>query len=180
MDESYGIDNVVCQPLAVTLEALDLGIDVVYESVPESLLVPGGKIPQSAFEEFGMEHLAHGDTAPRGRRGIARTDTTFRGSDGVGAQLNLLGLVDGAVEVEVDVASVRNEDALVNVLQALLLNGLEFREECRHMDDNTGADQVEAVGVQEAGGKKVKIVVDAVRDDGVAGIVTSLSQPRSQ
>lgn len=180
VDEGDGIDNIVRQLLAVALETLNLVIHVVYEGVAESLLVPGGKFAQSCLEKLGTEHLADGDSAPCGRGGIAGADAALRGSDGVGAQLNLLGLVDSAVEVEVDVASVGDEDALVDILQALLLDRLELREERRHVDDNARADQVEAVGIHEARGQEVEIVADTVRVDGVAGIVTSLYQPRSQ
>ena len=147
------------------MKALDLGIHIIYEGITESLLVPCGEVSGPALEELRAEHLAHGDPAPRGGGGVAWADATFRGTNGVGAQLRLLGLVDSAVEIKVDVASVGYEDAIVDVLQALLLDGLQFREEGGHVDDDTGSDEVHAVGVHEAGGQEVEVVADAIRDD---------------
>ena len=42
------------------------------------------------------------------------------------------------------------------------------------MADHAGSDEVDTVGVDEAGWKKVEIIGDAVRDDGMSSIVSSL------
>ena len=68
------------------------------------------------------------------------------------AQLNLLEAVDGGMEVEVDLTAVLDEDTVVHVFQALFLQLGKFLEEARNVEDNSGADQVHAVRVDEAGG----------------------------
>ena len=43
------------------------------------------------------------------------------------------------------------------------------------MHDDAGADEIETSWVDKAGGENMKIVGDAIGDDGVAGVVTALA-----
>lgn len=45
VDKRHGVDDVVRQLLAVSLEAFNLLLDVVLEGVAEPLLVPLGELP---------------------------------------------------------------------------------------------------------------------------------------
>jgi len=46
-------------------------------------------------------------------------------------------------------------------------------EELRHADDSSGADEVDGLRVDQAGGEDVEVVSDTIDDDGVASIVTT-------
>ncbi len=68
------------------------------------------------------------------------------------------------MEVEVDLAAVRDEDSVVDIGQALLLEFGELLEEAGDVEDDTGTNQVHAIRVDEAGREKVEAVRDAIRD----------------
>ena len=71
------------------------------------------------------------------------------------AHLDFLEAVDGGVEVKVDLAAVGDQDAVVG-LEALLFQLGKLLEEAGDVEDDAGADQVDAVGVDQAGRKKVE------------------------
>lgn len=56
----------------------------------------------------------------------------------------------------------------------MLLEGLQFLEEARDVDDAAAADNIDAAGVDEARGQDVEVIGDAVGNDGVSSIVTAL------
>jgi hypothetical protein len=89
------------------------------------------------------------------------------------AKLDLLQPVDLLMHVKDNMRPVRDVYAAVR-LEAMFFKRLELLEEARDVDDTAAADDVDAVGVHEAGGQDVKVVGDAVGDDGVARIVTTL------
>lgn len=82
------------------------------------------------------------------------------------------------MEVEVDVASVGYEDSVADVVQSLLLKLLELLEKARlevlsascssrrsegfgwayNVEDDSGADEVEAVGVDQTRRKKMEAI----------------------
>lgn len=97
---------------------------------------------------------------------VRRANAAPRGANLALAQLHLLETVDGGVEVKVDLAAVRDEDAVVDVGQALGLEFAELLEEARDVEDDAGADEVHAVRVDEAGGEEVEAVRHAVGDCG--------------
>lgn len=74
------------------------------------------------------------------------------------------------MKVKADVGAVGDEDALAGGGQTLLLQGGQFLEEAGDMHDGAGADQVDALGGDEAGGEDVEVVGDVFVDDGVAGV----------
>lgn len=84
------------------------------------------------------------------------------------------------MQVKVDVAPVRHEDALARVCDTLLLHVEELLEERRHVEDHAGADQVDAALCHEAGGEEVEVVRDAVGLDRMAGIMTALENEKRQ
>lgn len=69
--------------------------------------------------------------------------------------------------------AVRDEDAAIGV-QAVLLERLELLEETRDVDDTATANDIDTAGVDEAAGQNVKVVGNAVGDNGVACVVTAL------
>ena len=88
-------------------------------------------------------------------------------------QLHLLEAVDHLVHVKHDMGAVRDEDAAIGV-QAVLLERLELLEETRDVDDTATANDIDTAGVDEAAGQNVKVVGNAVGDNGVACVVTAL------
>ena len=64
------------------------------------------------------------------RPGAVRwADAPPGGADGVGTELDLLEAVDSDVEVEVNGAAIGDEDAIADIVEALLLERLELGEE---------------------------------------------------
>lgn len=80
------------------------------------------------------------------------------------------------MQVKADVGAVGDEDALASVGQTLLLQGGQFLEEAGDMHDGAGADQVDALGGDEARGEDVEVVGDVFVDDGVAGVCLGKSR----
>jgi hypothetical protein len=89
------------------------------------------------------------------------------------AQLHFLQTIHHLVDVEYHMCPVRDEYPALGV-QAMLLQRLEFLEEGRNVHNTPATDDVHARGVDEAGREDVEVVGDAVRDDGVSGIVAAL------
>lgn len=83
---------------------------------------------------------------------VGRSNAPSGGADLAGAQLDLLEAVDGGVQVKVDLAAVRDEDAVAHAGQALFLEALELFEEAGDVEDDAGADEVLALGVDQARG----------------------------
>jgi hypothetical protein len=73
-----------------------------------------------------MEHREKAHATHRSPGAVGWADAAPGGANGVGAELNLLEAVNGDVEVEVDGATVRDEDTVVDVLETLLLDSLEL------------------------------------------------------
>lgn len=186
-----GVDDVRGELGAVLLEAGNLLLDVVLEQVAKALLIARRELAQLALKELLVEDLVDANTTPLdatqkvspcpmftarracsrrvaypGLCAVRRANAAPRGANLALAQLHLLETVDGGVEVKVDLAAVRDEDAVVDVGQALGLEFAELLEEARDVEDDAGADEVHAVRVDEAGGEEVEAVRHAVGDCG--------------
>lgn len=101
------------------------------------------------LEQLPVEEIMNADTATGSLGAVSWADTLTGGTDRSAAEFLLLKAIDELVEVEHDVGTVRDEDAVGRV-EALLLDSLELCEERGDVDDAAGADEVEAVGVHEA------------------------------
>jgi hypothetical protein len=89
------------------------------------------------------------------------------------AELHLLEAVDLLMDVKDDMRPVGNVYAALGA-ETMLLQRLEFLEEARHVHNTAATNDVYAVWIDEARGEDMEVVCDAVGDDGVAGIVTTL------
>lgn len=89
-------------------------------------------------------------------------------------KLDLFETVNQLVNIEDNVCSVRDVYPVLCV-QTMLVQSLELLEEAGHVNDATATDDIDAVRVDETGGKDVEVVCDAVGDDSVSGVVTTLS-----
>lgn len=58
--------------------------------------------------------------------------------------------------------------------ESMLLQCFQLFEERWYVDDASASDEVLATGVYKTAGKDVEIVGDAIGDNGMAGIVSSL------
>lgn len=143
------------QVLSVLLETLDLVLDVVDQKVAKALLKAGGKLAQLALKDLLIEHLADGDAVAGGHGAVGWANTALGGADAVAAKLLLLEAVDLDVAVGDDVASVGDEEAVADVLEALGLEVGHLLEEGGNMDDGARADKANGLGVEEAGGEKI-------------------------
>lgn len=60
------------------------------------------------------------------------------------------------MQIEVDLAAVGHKDALARPFEALGFELVQLLEEAGRMEDDTGADEVHAHGVDQAGGQEVE------------------------
>lgn len=89
-------------------------------------------------------------------------------------ELNLLKTIHQLVNIEDNMCPVGDKYPVCGV-KTVLVQCLQLLEEARHMNDATAADDVDAAWVDEARGEDVEIVCDSIGDDGVSGVVTTLS-----
>lgn len=68
---------------------------------------------------------------------------------------------------------IRYQDPLSHIRQTFLLEIYQLFEEGWNVNDHARSDQVRAGRIYETGGEEMEVVCDAVRNDGVASIVTS-------
>lgn len=105
--------------------------------------------PQLLLELGPVEDLVDASTAASGLGGVSWADSLPGGADVLRSELDLLEAVDELVQFEDEVRTVGDEDAIGRV-DALLLNRLQLGEERRDVDDRSGADQVQTLGVDQA------------------------------
>lgn len=92
---------------------------------------------------------------------IRRSNAAASGANLARAKLDFLETVNGNVEVRNDRDAVRDEDTVVNILQALLFQHCQLRKEGGHVEDNTRADEVDlAVLGDQTTGEKVEAIPD--------------------
>lgn len=84
------------------------------------------------------------------------------------------------MQVKADVGTVRDENALASGSQTLSLKLSQLLEEAGDVDDSAGADQVNAVGGDKAGGQDVEVVGNIVVDDRVAGVYSNRERLNGQ
>jgi len=89
-------------------------------------------------------------------------------------KLDLLEAIHQLVDIEDNVCPV-GDVYPVRGVEAVLVKCLQLLEEAGHMDNASAADDVDAVGVDETGGEDVEVVCDTIGDNGVSGVVTTLS-----
>ena len=156
--ELHGIDNMVLQLDPVLVEALDLLLDVVGQEIAVALLVAGLELSQLAVEKLLVKHLCVVDAAPGGLGAVAWANAPLGGAHGIVPELDLLEAVDGSVQVEVDVTTVADQDARAGVLDALGLDVSQLLEEGGQVEDDAGADEVDAAERDEARGQQVEVI----------------------
>lgn len=90
---------------------------------------------------------------------IRRTDAAAGGADLARTKLDLFETVDGDVEIQVDGDTVRDKDAVMDILEALLFQYCQLGEEGGHVEDNSRADEVDlAVLSYQTAREQVKAV----------------------
>lgn len=157
------------------LESRNFLLDIVGD-VSVACAVSDVKSAQLALKGDLVQDLADAHTAACGLVAVARADTLTGGADLAATETLLLETVNDRVEVEADVCTVRDEDALGSALQALGLDSGQLLEEAGDVEDGTGTDEVDAFGRDQTGGQNVEVVSDVLVDNGVAGICTQLKK----
>jgi hypothetical protein len=172
------------------LVSLDLSLCIVLQQVSEALLEAHDQPVELLLEDLLVKEVAHAQTAAGHLGAVGWADALLGGACKMSAagrllrswrvrtnealaELYLLEAIDLLVHVEHDMRAVGDVDAALG-LEPMLLQRLELLEEARHVDDAAAADDVDAVGVDEARGQDVEVVRDAVGDNGVARVVTAL------
>ena len=80
------------------------------------------------------------------------------------------------MQVQADVSTIRDKDALAGTLQTLLLEGGQLLEEAGDVEDGSRADEVDTRGGDQAGGKDVEVVSLRAVNDGMTRIWVQSSQ----
>jgi len=89
------------------------------------------------------------------------------------AQFHLLQAIHHLVHVKHDMGAVRDEYSSVR-LQSVFLQRFQLLEETGNVNDAATSDDIDAARVHETARENMEIVRDAVRDNGVSGVVTAL------
>ena len=74
------------------------------------------------------------------------------------------------MQIETDVRTVRDEDALTGGRQTLGFELGQFLEKARDVEDSAGADEVETGGRNQTGGENVEVVRYVLVNDSVSGV----------
>lgn len=124
------------------LEARNLLLDIVSQ-VAEACAVGCVQSAQLALEGLLVQNLADAHTATGSLVTVAGADTLTSCANLAATEALLLKTIDNGVEVEADVRTVRDEDALTSGLEALGLELSELLEEARNVDDGSGTNEVD-------------------------------------
>lgn len=151
------------------LEAVDFILNIIRQ-LSKPVPVPTVQIAQLALKHLLIQNLTNTHTPSRSLVAVTGANTLTRSTDFAAAELGFFQSVDDGVQIEADVGTIRDEDALVNVDKTLVGKGAQFFEEAGDVDDGAGADEIDAFRRDEAGGEDVEVVGHGVMNDGVAGI----------
>jgi hypothetical protein len=130
------------------------------------------------FREAGVVQVVDSQTGSRSLARVSWSDTSLGRSDGRTTEFDLLETVNDLVEAHDQVSSVRDEQS-TGAVEALSLDGIEFLKHGRRVDDETGSDKGDTLGVDQAGRQGVESVLHplagflVVDNDGVAGVVST-------
>ncbi len=75
------------------------------------------------------------------------------------------------MQVKHNMCPIANEDALLGIFQSFGFQILQFLEESWNVENNSGTDQIIAVGVDKSRWQKMEIERNSVCDNGVPSIV---------
>lgn len=145
------VNDVGLQALAVLVEALDLVLGVVLENVAVALLVTVGKVAQLLVETGFVEDVGDTDTAASGLGGVCGANSLAGCANVCISEFHLLETINLGVKVQVDVAAVADQHAILGG-DSVLLQNLDLVEKVGDVNDAAGADEVDAVVGKDTGG----------------------------
>lgn len=155
------------------LVAGDFLLHVVLEEIPEALLVPICQTTHAVFELLLVEDVAHAQATPRHLGAIRWADALLRGADQPATELDLLQPINHLMHIEHDLRAIADEDPPLGI-QPLLVQGLELLEETRHVNHTPGPNNIDAPRVHQPRRQNMKVVGNAVGNDGVPRVVAAL------
>lgn len=132
--------------------------------------IPSIQLTQLALKNRLIQNLTNSHTSPGSLITIARTNTLTGSTDLTTTQLGLLETIHDRVQLEADVGTVRDEDALSGGGQTLFFQGGQFLEEAGDVHNGSGADKVDTFGGDKARGEDVEVVGHIVVDNRVASV----------
>ena len=88
-------------------------------------------------------------------------------------QFHLLQAIHHLVHIKHDMGAVRDEYSSVR-LQSVFLQRFQLLEETGYVNNAATSDDIDAAGIHETAREDMEVVRDAVRDNGVSGVVTTL------
>lgn len=130
------------------------------------------------FRETGVIQVMNPQTGSGRLARVSWSDTSLGRTDGRTPEFDFLETVNDLVEAQDQVRSVGDEES-AGAVETLRLDGIEFLEHGRRVDHESGSDERDTLGVDQAGGQGVESVLHllascrVVDDDGVTGVITS-------
>lgn len=130
------------------------------------------------FREAGVVQVVNTQTGSRRLARVSWSNTSLGRTDGRTTEFDFLETVYDLVEAQDQMRSIRDEES-TGAVETLRLDGIEFLKHGRRVNNETGSDERDTLGVDQAGGQGVKSVFHllasfrVVYDNGVAGVVTA-------
>jgi hypothetical protein len=155
---------------------LDLAFGIIFK-VTVSLEPALDQLPE-LFRETRVVQVVNSKTGSRRLARVSWSDTSLGCTDRLSTEFNFLETVDDLVETQDQVRSVTDEESTVAV-ETLCLDGIELLKHGRRVDDETGTDERDTLGVDQTRGQGVESVLHplagflVVDDDGVPSVVSS-------
>jgi hypothetical protein len=151
LDQRNLVNDVGLEALAVAVETLDLVLGVVLENVAVALLVAVGEVAQLLVEAGLVEDVRDTDTAASGLGGVCGTNSLAGCANVRVSEFHLLETVHLGVKVQVDVAAVADQHAVLGG-DSVLLQNLDLVEKVGDVNDAAGANEVDAAFSEDTGG----------------------------
>jgi hypothetical protein len=127
---------------------------------------------KTTFKGGPISEVTHSQTVARNLARISWTDSLFRGTNLVTAQLVFLVAVNLLMKVKDKVSAIGNKDATL-VINTVASQGIKFVEETRNVNDNTVTDNAGSLGVEDSRRKEMELVLFLANDDCVTSVGTT-------
>ena len=138
-------------------------------------VLAGTGLADNLLETLCVYKIVHADAAALGLVHVGRADALLGGADR-GAFLGLLCLAE-RIQLKVprhDAVAACVDEQLVGG-NALLVQAVDLAEDSLRIDNNTRADDVDALRIQDAGRNQLQLVLLTAGYNGVTGIVAALA-----
>jgi hypothetical protein len=151
LDERNLINHKGFEGVPICVEACNFFFHIVLKEITIALLEARGHLADLAVKEVLVEDLRDVNARASGLGGICRPNAFASRANVFLAQLDFFETVNFGMQVEINVAAVTNEYAVI-VSDAMLFQILNLLEEAWDVEDTASADEVDAAFCQDTRG----------------------------